>query len=101
MAHLESDPAVDARAVTVDAVNCQVTLRGVVDSYPRRLAAEKAARRVHGVRAVTNAIEVRLSVDRTDEDVAEDAATALRLHSTVPGTVSAEVVDGRVTLVGH
>ena len=101
MAHLEWDPAVDARAVTVDDVDGHITLRGVVDSYPHKLAAEKAARRVHGVRGVTNAIDVHVTVDRTDEDLGEDAATALRLHCTVPDTVRAEVADGRVTLVGH
>jgi osmotically-inducible protein OsmY len=101
MAQLEWDPAVDARAVTVEADNGRVALRGVVDNYPAKLAAEKAARRVHGVRAVTNAIDVRVTVERTDEDLAENAAAALRLHSTVPETVHTEVLDGRVTLEGQ
>ena len=100
LAQLEWDPAVDARAVTVEAVDGHVTLHGAVDSYPAKLAAEKAVRRVHGVRGVTNAIEVRLAFDRTDEDLAENAALALRLHSTVPETVHADVRDGRVMLAG-
>jgi osmotically-inducible protein OsmY len=101
LAQLEWDPAVDARAVTVDVVDGHVTLHGAVDSYPAKLAAEKAVRRVHGVRGVTNAIEVRLAIDRTDEDLAENAALALRLHSTVPETVNADVRDGRVMLAGQ
>jgi len=101
LAQLEWDPAVDARAVTVETLDGHVTLHGVVDSYPAKLSAEKAVRRVHGVRGVTNTIEVRVAFERTDEDLAENAALALRLHSTVPETVYADVRDGRVMLAGH
>jgi osmotically-inducible protein OsmY len=99
--HLEWDPAVDAGAVTADVDEGYVTLRGVVASYPAKIAAAKAARRVPGVRGVTNAIDVRVAVERTDEDLADNAALALRFHSTVPETVHAEVADGRVRLGGH
>ena len=49
-----------------------VTLTGWVDSYTKRWAAEDAAHRVRGVRAVANDIEVRLphSSERTDADIA-------------------------------
>jgi osmotically-inducible protein OsmY len=98
---LEWDPAVDARALQLTVSGGVVTLGGTIDSYPGRLAAEKAARRVPGVLAVVNHIDVRLTVDRADEDVAHDAATALRLHSTVPRDVRAEVRDGVITLSGR
>lgn len=101
IAHLDWDPAVDAGVVSADVDDGDVTLRGVVGSYSAKLAAVKAARRVAGVRGVTNAIEVRIAADRTDEDIADDAALALRLHSTVPDTVHVQVADGRVTLAGH
>jgi osmotically-inducible protein OsmY len=99
--HFAFDPAVDDRNVTVTVADGLVTLAGFVQDYPAKLAAEKAARRVHGVRGVTNRIEVRLAVERTDEDVADDAAQALRLHGTVPESVRAEVTDGHVRLVGN
>lgn len=98
---LEWDPAVDATALEVTAAHGMVTLAGWIDSYPGRLAAEKAAKRAAGVRAVTNQIEVRPRVDRLDEDLALDATTALRLHSTVPHTIRAEVRDGTLTLSGR
>jgi osmotically-inducible protein OsmY len=98
---LEWDPAVEAKALEIATGGGVVTLGGTIDTYPAKLAAEKAAKRVPGVRGVINNIEVRLAVDRTDEDVALDAAAALRLHSTVPHDVRADVQDGQVTLSGR
>src|SRR5712664_4670455 len=56
-----------------------VTLLGWVDSYTKRWAAEDAAHRVRGVKAVANEIEVRLpsSSERTDTDIAKAVAHAL------------------------
>ena len=98
---LEWDPAVDAKALEVVTAAGVVTLGGTIDTYPAKLAAEKAAKRVPGVRCVINNIEIRLAADRTDEDLALDAAEALRLHSTVPHDVRAEVQNGEVTLHGR
>lgn len=98
---LEWDPAVDAAALEVTAADGMVTLGGWIDSWPGRLAAEKASKRTAGVREVTNQIEVRPRVDRTDEDLALDATTALRLHSTVPHAVRADVRDATLTLSGR
>lgn len=100
MRQLEWDPEVDAGAVGVTAKNGTVTLTGYIDTYSGKLAAERAAKRVHGVRAVANDIEVRLKLDRTDADIASDAARALELRSTVPEAVQAVVHNGHVTLTG-
>lgn len=100
-AHLEWDPAVDSTDIAVDVADGRVTLRGSVATYPAKLAAGTAARRVRGVRAVANSIAVRPTIDRTDEDLAEDAMTALHLHGTVPRQVRAEAAGGRITLIGH
>jgi hypothetical protein len=56
-----------------------VALRGWVDSYTKKWAAEEAALRVRGVKAVANDIEVRLpsSAERTDADIAAAALRAL------------------------
>jgi len=56
---------------------------------------------VHGVRAVANDIEVRLRLERTDADIAQDAARALTLRSSVPEAVQAVVHHGHVTLTGQ
>jgi osmotically-inducible protein OsmY len=97
---LEWDPAVDAGAVGVAAKDGAVTLTGYIDSYRGKLAAERAAKRVRGVRAVANDIEVRLKLARTDTDIAADVAHALALRSTIPETIQAAVHDGHVTLTG-
>jgi osmotically-inducible protein OsmY len=97
---LEWDPAVDASAIGVAARDRAVTLTGFVNTYAEKLAAERAAKRVRGVRAVANDIEVRLKVGRTDADIAADVAMALRIHSSIPETVQAAVHHGHVTLTG-
>lgn len=101
MRQLDWDPRVDASAVAVAARDGAVTLTGFVDSYAGKLAAERAAKRVRGVRAVANDIDVRLKLERTDADIAGDAVLALRLRSTVPDAVQAAVHNGHVSLTGH
>ena len=100
MRQLEWDPQVDVSAVGVAAKDGTVTLTGYIDTYPGKLAAERAAKRVAGVRAVANDIDVRLKLDRTDPDIAADAAKALELRSTIPEGVQAVVHNGHVTLTG-
>jgi osmotically-inducible protein OsmY len=97
---LEWDPEVDAGGVGVAAQRGAVTLTGYIDSYSGKLAAERAAKRVRGVRAVANDIEVRLRLERTDPDIAVDVVRALEMWSTVPDGVQAAVHHGHVTLTG-
>jgi osmotically-inducible protein OsmY len=97
---LEWDPSVDASAVGVAAQGGAVTLTGYIDSYREKLAAERAAKRVRGVRAVANDIEVRLKLARTDADIAADVVRAIELRSTIPESVQAAVHDSHVTLTG-
>jgi osmotically-inducible protein OsmY len=97
---LDWDPEVDASAVGVAAQHGTVTLTGFIDTYSGKLAAERAAKRVHGVRAVANDIEVRLRLERTDADIAQDVTRALELRSMIPEAVQAVVHEGHVTLTG-
>lgn len=101
MRQLEWDPQVDASEIGVAARDGTVTLTGFTDTYSGKLAAERAAKRVRGVRAVANDIDVRLKLERTDTDVAQDAVRALTLRGTVPYGVQAVVHNGYVTLTGH
>jgi osmotically-inducible protein OsmY len=97
---LEWDPAVDASAIGVAAQAGAVTLTGFVNTYAGKLAAERAAKRIRGVRAVANDIAVRPMLDRTDADLAADAFRALDLRDSVPDNVQAAVHNGWVTLTG-
>lgn len=98
---LEWDPAVDASAIGVTAHGGAVTLTGAIDTYAGKLAAERAVKRVNGVRAVANDLEVKLAAGRTDADIAADADKMLKLHNEVPATVQAAVHHGHVALTGN
>ncbi len=97
---LECDPEVDTSLVGVSAQEGIVTLSGYVDTYAGKLAAEKAARRVYGVKAVANEIEVRLASDRIDPDIAKDALEALKNRIDVPLGLTVTVRGGFVSLAG-
>ena len=98
---LEWDPRVNASAIGVAASGGTVTLTGFIDSYAGKLAAERAAKRARGVRAVANDIEVRLKLERTDADIAADVTRALELTENIPSSVQATVHNGHVTLTGN
>jgi osmotically-inducible protein OsmY len=90
---LKWEPAVEAAHIGVAVKDGIVTLTGRVTSYAKRLAAEMAAKRVFGVRAVVNEIEVRLAEgdEQTDEDLAAAAVRAPeRAAWAAPGVSSVE-----------
>ena len=81
-----------------------VTLNGWVDSYLKKIAAEEAAHRVRGVKAVVNDIEVRLpgSAERTDADLTAAVLNALKWDAAIPAdTLDVTVSQGWVTLKGE
>jgi osmotically-inducible protein OsmY len=81
-----------------------VTLTSWVDSYLKKIAAEEAAHRVRGVKAVVNDIEVRLpsSAERTDADLVAAVINALKWDAAIPaGKVDVTVSQGWVTLKGE
>ena len=77
---LQWDPDLDASDIAVSVKNGVVTLAGFVKSYTDKYEAEAAAKRVAGVTAVANDIEVRMpSVDeRPDPEIARDAVAAIK-----------------------
>ena len=104
LAELEWDPQVRASEIGVAVKDGVVTLTGYVDSYIKRWAAEDAAHRVRGVKAVANDIEVRLpmSSERTDADIATAAVRALERDAVVPlDKIDVTVSKGWVTLKGE
>ena len=103
IAELKWEPRVQAPEIGVSVKDGVVTLTGWVDSYTKRWAAEEAAHRVRGVKAVANDIEVRLSIDaeRTDADIAAAAVRALQWDAVlVPEKINVTVSKGWVTLSG-
>ena len=98
---LEWDPSIDARSIGVAAKNGVVTLTGYVSSYSDKWEAERIAKRVAGVTALANDIEVKLSSERTDPDIAEAARSSLKSDSRVPADRVRVVVErGWITLEG-
>lgn len=97
---LEWDPAVDVSGIGVAAREGAVTLTGYITTYAGKLAAERAAKLVRGVRAVANDLQVKLIAGRTDADIAADAAAMLRLHNDLPAGTQATVHHGHLRLTG-
>lgn len=97
---LEWDSEVDSRDVAATVRNGVVTLSGYIGTYAGKLAAERAVKRVRGVRVVANEIQVRLRLERPDPDLAADIAAVLKLRSAIPQSVQAAVHNGHVTLTG-
>lgn len=102
---LEWEPSLDASRIGVAAVQPGVvTLSGTVATYVEKVSAERAAKRVSGVRAVANDIEVRPigSMKRTDTDIAQAVLRALEWDIAVPNEkIKARVDNGWVTLDGE
>jgi osmotically-inducible protein OsmY len=104
LAELKWEPRVSPNEIGVIVKDGVVTLTGGVDSYTKRWAAEDAAHRVRGVKAVANDIEVRLSstAERTDTDIAQAAVRALEWDAFVPvEKLDVTVSKGWVTLRGE
>jgi osmotically-inducible protein OsmY len=104
LAELEWEPSIDAAEIGVAVHEGVVTLTGTAKSYAEKLAAERAAERLHGVKAVANDIEVRLEGrhTRTDTDIAQAAIDALKWKSLIPdGHIKLAVSRGWVTLEGE
>ncbi len=102
LAELKWDAQVQPNEIGVAVKDGVVTLTGWVDSYLKKWAAEDAAHRVSGVRAVANEIEVKLATERTDADIAAAAVRALEWDSSVPAdTIKVTVSKGWVTLRGE
>ena len=101
---LRWEPTVDEAHIGVSVKNGVVTLTGYVPSYAEKFAAERAAKRVHGVKAVANELEVKLpgSSRRTDEDIAAAVVRALEADLSVPADkIKVTVSNGWVKLEGE
>lgn len=100
---LDFEPSVNAAHIGVGVNAGVVTLTGFVSSYREKLAAERAARRVKGVKAIAEGIEVRLPSDKktADDEIAGRAVDILKWRVGFPADqISVRVEKGIVSLTG-
>jgi osmotically-inducible protein OsmY len=103
MDQLKWDPRLEASEIGVSVKNGIVTLSGQVDTFSKKMAAENAARKVFGVRAVAEDIQVGplALFPRNDTEIAQSVLSALRMHTSVPyEKIRVTVENGFVTLEG-
>lgn len=101
---LDFEPSIDSADIGVIAENGVITLTGHVPSYSQKIAAERAAWRVKGVKAIAQEIQVRFASDKktNDDEIAQRAVNILAWNSSVPrDAIHVKVQDGWVTLTGE
>ena len=101
--HLKWDPRVNETDIGVTVKGGVVTLSGSVPLYAEKVAAEEAAKRTAGVKAVAEEIEIKPTGihAKSDTEIAESVCRALAAHVWVPTDVKATVENGWVTLTGQ
>lgn len=95
------EPSINASQIIVSANDGVITLSGSVPHYVEKRNAELAAQRVGGVKAVADKLEVNGVYDKSDEEIARAAISAIKWNYTVPNTVKVAVEKGWVTLDGE
>jgi osmotically-inducible protein OsmY len=103
MDELSWDPTVTASDIGVAVTHGIATLTGTVPTYAAKAAAERAARRVAGIQAVAEEVQVKPQGrhQRTDPEIAETALRSLQSHVWVPTDIQVTVEHGWITLRGR
>jgi osmotically-inducible protein OsmY len=100
---LRWEPSVTEKGIGVTVTDGIVTLRGAVPGYGEKIAAERAAERVKGVRGVALELHVELPkmFEHSDVEMARSAANVLDWNSYLPkDRVKVRVERGHLTLDG-
>ncbi|HML29205.1 MAG TPA: BON domain-containing protein [Hyphomicrobium sp.] len=100
---LEFEPSIDASHIGVAASAGVITLTGHVRTYAEKVAAMKAARRVKGVRAIAQEMEVHYpgEMKTADEEIAKRILSVLKWDAMIPDDkVKVTVQKGWVNLSG-
>jgi osmotically-inducible protein OsmY len=98
------EPLLNAAEIGVTAKDGVVSLTGDVDSYAKKIEAENAAKRVVGVKAIVEKIQVKFPSEwtKTNAEIAKEVLTALSANWSVPkDKVTVKVEDGWITLEGE
>ena len=104
MAQLKWEPFLNASEIGVAVKNGIVTLSGQVDSYLKKIAAEDAAKKIAGVKAIAEDIQIGVSPSnkKTDTEIAEAVVNALKWHTAVQEEkIKIKVENGLVRLEGE
>ena len=104
MDELKWQPFLNASEIGVAVKNGIVTLSGQIDTYSKKLSAEKAAKKVAGVKAIAEDIQIGVSpaYNKTDAEIAEAVLNALKWHTAVQEEkIKIKVENGNVTLEGE
>ncbi|MEO6289967.1 MAG: BON domain-containing protein [Ginsengibacter sp.] len=104
MEELKWKPLLNSSEIGVAVKNGVVTLSGKVDSYTKKSEAENAAKKISGVKAVAEDIQIGVSptFKRTDTDIAESVVNALKWHIAVQEEkITIKVENGIVRLEGE
>lgn len=100
---LKWEPFLNASQIGVAVKNGIVTLSGQVDTYSKKILAEKTVKKVTGVKAIAEDIQVGISPSykKTDTEIAEAVVNALKWHTMIPEEkIKVSVEDGNVKLEG-
>lgn len=103
MAEIKWDPQLsnESTQIGVSAKDGVITLSGTVDSNSKKLAATRAAQRVHGVKVVACDIDVKPFGAVTDTEIAQAVKNALQWNTVVnEEKIKVKVEDGWVYLEG-
>lgn len=99
------EPLLNAAEIGVTAKDGVVTLTGVVNSFAKKAEAEMAAKKVVGVKAVVEKIELKFATDwvkKDDNDIANEVINAIRWNWKIPNDkVKIKVENGWITLNGE
>jgi osmotically-inducible protein OsmY len=104
MEQLMWEPFLNAAQIGVAVKNGIVTLSGLVDSYTKKIGAENAVKKVAGVKAIAEDIQIAVSpsLNKTDTEIAEAVLTALQWHSAVQeDKIKIKVENGNIRLEGE
>ena len=101
---LKWEPFLNAAQIGVSVKNGIVTLSGQVDTYSKKILAEKTVKKVSGVKAIAEDIQVGLSptYKKTDTEIAEAVVNAIKWHTMIPeDKIKVSVEEGNVKLEGE
>ena len=104
MEELKWEPFLHASEIGVSVKHGVATLSGQVDSYSKKISAENAAKKVAGVKAIAEEIQIGVSpaFKKTDSEIAEAVLNALKWHTAVQEEkINIKVEDGTIRLEGE
>ena len=105
IAELKWEPLLGDAEIGVSAKDGVITLTGTVDGYNKKSEAEDAVKRVKGVKAVVEKIEIKYAsswAKKDDNDIATEVVNALKWNFEVPADkIHAKVEKGWITLDGE